>query len=90
MSGFSSDAYRDLPRMLAITESGQTAGTVCGCERRGKGRVRGRVKERRGKGGRRGREGKEGKGRKEGEEQNRKGESERGKLDRGGPKEEWE
>ena len=28
MCGFSSDAYRDLPRMLAITESGQTAGTV--------------------------------------------------------------
>ena len=36
MSGFSSDAYRDLPRMLAITESGQTAGTVCDCERKGK------------------------------------------------------
>ena len=36
VSGFSSDAYRDLPRMLAITESGQTAGTVCDCERKGK------------------------------------------------------
>ena len=78
MSGFSSDAYRDLPRMLAITESGQTAGTVCGCERRGKGRVRGRVKERREKGGRRGREGKEGKGRKE--ERNR---TEREKVRKG-------
>ena len=44
MCGFSSDAYRDLPRMLAITESGQTAGTACGCGREEERGVRGRVK----------------------------------------------
>ena len=48
MSGFSSDAYRDLPRMLAVTESGQTAGTVG---------VRGRQEGEEEKGRRRGGEG---------------------------------
>ena len=53
MCGFSSDAYRDLPRMLAITESGQTAGITCGCGREKERGVRGRVKGRREEGGRR-------------------------------------
>ena len=47
MCGFSSDAYRDLPRMLAITESGQTAGITCGCGREEERGMRGRVKRRR-------------------------------------------
>ena len=68
MFGFSSDAYRDLPRMLAVTESGQTAGTVGVGEKReeksegkaGRGGGEGRVKEGRRKMGRE--EGRGGKG----------------------------
>ena len=54
MCGFSSDAYRDLPRMLAITESGQTAGITCGCgreEERGGERSEGKGEGKEGRGG---------------------------------------